>query len=99
MSQSYAKIFVMQYPLQLFLFTHFFLLLAFMEIKENELLMPAHFAKIIGVNPSSVTRKRDKLKTETKFGKWLVVYCPENIELFRTSKGCGNCNICVCGSK
>lgn len=66
-------------------------------------LLPKHFADAIGVNPSSVTRKKDKLITGIFFGKWMIKLCNKNVSLFPTAKpseelqkqlGCSSCKNC-----
>lgn len=50
--------------------------------KQYEYLMPSHFAQLVGVNPSRVTRLKHKLKHKDVFGKRMVLVCPENLALF-----------------
>lgn len=80
-------------------------------MKKNKIdyLLPAHFATVVGVKPYQITRMREKLVTETFFGKWMVKLSPENLDLFpnrpcnpeldgimNAGKGCGACSTCSC---
>jgi hypothetical protein len=58
-----------------------FFYIADME-KFYDYLMPSHFAQLVGVHPSRITRLQKKLKHKIVFGKRMVLICPENLDLF-----------------